>query len=133
MAEIRLSETSSTRSLKLNTGFGTSVITREEGSAITVPKATLFMGDANFTITFTEDDRKEMESLDGKFLSFAQKAQNMDEASGTDLSKLLLPKKSMPKKVVEAPKKAAKKVKETISKKSEPVAEPSDEPSEDTE
>ena len=117
----------------MKTGFGTSVITREEGSLITVPKATLFMADDNFIITFTEDDRKEMESLEGKFLGFAQKAQSMDEATGNDLSKLLLPKKSVPKKVVEAPKKAAKKVKDAVSKRpvaKEPVSESSDEDSE---
>ena len=133
MADIRLSETSSTRSLKLRTGFGTSVITREVGCPITVSKATLFMADDNFIITFTEDDRKEMESLDGKFLGFAQKAQAMDEASGNDLSKILLPKKSMPKKAVEVPKKAVKKVKGMMSKKTveeEPTEEPLDEDSE---
>ena len=133
MAEIRLSETSSGRSQKINTGLGSSVITREEGCPITVSKATIYMGDDNFIITFTEDDRKEMESLDGKFLGFAQKAQAMEGASGNDLSKILLPKKSMPKKAVEVPKKAAKKVKGMMSKKTveeESTEEPLDEDSE---
>tara|TARA_R110000751_G_scaffold32811_2_gene82086 strand:+ start:490 stop:891 length:402 start_codon:yes stop_codon:yes gene_type:complete len=129
MADIRLSETSSGRSQKINTGLGSSVITREQGCTITVPKATIYMGDDNFIITFTEEDRMEMESLEGAFLAFAQKAQVMDGASGTDLSKILLPKKSIPKKAVEVPKKAAKKVKSMMSRT--PVEEESTEETSD--
>jgi hypothetical protein len=91
--------------------IGREEVTRDTSCDISPMQGLLKMQDPNLLVTFEEGDREGLDNLSEKMLVMAESILKLsDTPSGTDLSALLLPKKT----IKSAAKRAAKKVKEMV-------------------
>jgi len=107
LATLQLSEICWADSLKLQGEEGKFEVTKAESVEVSAFVASHYYGGNNVTVTFSESDRLQLESLPERELQMLSKAL---ECSPNEVVAVLLPKKkSKPKKTTRAKKTSAKK------------------------